>query len=219
MSTVQERGEGERARASLWAHGVSVDCGDGDVRVGSTLGRVGIASHPTHRFDLQDLLDLPDDGYQYEVIDGALVVNAAPSWRHQEVVARLLDLLRPAAPAGVLVLPSPAWRLDEGQVPQPDVVVVSSACLGEHAVEGVPLLVVEVLSPGNRGADLVRKRALYADAGCPSYWIVDPAEPSVLLLTLDEGQYVERARIVGDETVTLVEPVPTTIRPIDLVRG
>ncbi len=190
----------------------------GRVEVGGTLVAVGLASHPTHRFGLQDLLDLPDDGYRYEVIDGALVVNAAPSWRHQEVVARLLDLLRPVAPAGTLVLPSPAWRIDEGQVPQPDVVVVASDCLGEHSVEGVPLLVVEVLSPGNRGADLVRKRALYADAGCPSYWIVDPAEPSVLVLALDGGLYAERARAVGDETVSLVEPVPVTMRPADLVR-
>ncbi|MGH9115701.1 MAG: Uma2 family endonuclease [Acidimicrobiales bacterium] len=46
--------------------------------------------------------------------------------------------------------------------------MVERAGLGEVVVEGVPLLVVEILSPSNRGSDLVRKRALYAEAGCPN---------------------------------------------------
>lgn len=177
---------------------------------------MALAPHPTRAFGLQDLLQAPEDGYRYEVVDGALVVNAAPSWRHQHVVARMLELLAPAAPAGVLVLPSPAWQIGPDQVPQPDVVVVRASDLGEHAVEGTPLLVVEVLSPANRAHDLGRKRELYAAAGCPAYWIVDPPAHSVLVLERQGGQYAERCTAVGDDSVVVDEPFAIRFRPSDL---
>ncbi|MHB8263891.1 MAG: Uma2 family endonuclease [Acidimicrobiales bacterium] len=178
-----------------------------------------LISHPTQPFDLNDLLELPDDGYRYEVLDGALVVNAAPSWRHQEVVARLTRLLEDAKPTSLKALPSPTWRISPGQVPEPDVVVVEPAALGEHAVEGTPLLAVEVLSPSNRGTDLVRKRALYAEASCPSYWIVDPEEPSLLVLRLAGKSYVEVAKVTGNERFEVNEPFLMTVCPADLVAG
>lgn len=177
---------------------------------------VALAPHPTQPFGLQDLLDAPEDGYRYEVLDGALVVNAAPSWRHQRVVARLLELLGPAVPADVLVLPSSAWRIAADQVLQPDVVVVPATALGEHAVEGTPLLVLEVLSPANRATDLVRKRELYASAGCPAYWIVDPAAASVTILKRRGRRYIEVTTAVGEEPVAVDTPVSLRFRPSDL---
>lgn len=179
---------------------------------------VSIASHPAEPFDLQDLIDAPDDGYRYEVVDGALVVNAAPSWRHQRVVARLTRLLEDAARGALVVLPAPVWRLAPGQVPEPDLVVCHRDALGAHAVEGVPELVVEVLSPSNRGADLVRKRALYAEGGCPYYWIVDPDEPSVTVLVLSgDGVYEESVHAAGDERVETELPLRMAFRPAELV--
>ncbi len=174
------------------------------------------AAHPTRSFDFDDLLALPDDGLRYEVIDGALVVNAAPSWRHQRIADRLVRVLAAAAPAGVEVISAPAWRIEPGQVPEPDVVVVERTALGDYAVEGTPLLVIEVLSQ-NRGMDLVRKRELYARAGCRSYWVVDPDVPSVIVLRLVDGSYAEVAAIAGTECVELAEPFPVTISPAVLV--
>lgn len=115
------------------------------------------------------------------------------------------------------MLPAPVWRIGTGQVPEPDVVMVQADRLGAHAVEGTPLLVVEVLSPANRGADLVRKRALYAEAGCPSYWIVDPGEPSVLVLALAGSSYTDRARVSGTDTLAVMDPVTVTLCPASLV--
>ena len=177
------------------------------------------AAHPAEPFDLADLTDLPEDGLRYEVLDGALVVNPAPSWRHQNIAANLRDLLRRVAPEGVRVIPAPMWRIRLGQVPEPDVVVVRREALGELAVEGTPLLVVEVLSPSNRDADLVRKRALYAEAGCPAYWIVDLAEPSILALALSGGAYAEVARVVGDERFETADPFVVSFSPAELAGG
>ena len=56
-------------------------------------------------------------------------------------------------------------------------------------IEGAPDLVVEVLSERSRRRDQVQKRALYAMAGVPEYWLVDPAPHGIVLLTLVDEQY------------------------------
>lgn len=43
---------------------------------------------------------------------------------------------------------------------------------------------VEILSPSTRRFDLTLKRQIYAEMGIPSYWSVDIAVPSVLVLEL-----------------------------------
>jgi Uma2 family endonuclease len=52
---------------------------------------------------------------------------------------------------------------------------------------------VEVLSPTTRHLDLAFKRARYEAAGCPSYWVVDPLEPSIVCWELRDGRYEEVA--------------------------
>ena len=52
-------------------------------------------------------------------------------------------------------------------------------------------VVVEVVSPDDPGRDLVVKRADYAEAAIPEYWIVDPRVETVTVLTLAGGAYVE----------------------------
>lgn len=49
---------------------------------------------PTTRFSYDDLLDTPEDGKRYEILDGELIVNAAPVPRHQRVVGRLFFALQ-----------------------------------------------------------------------------------------------------------------------------
>lgn len=51
-------------------------------------------------------------------------------------------------------------------------------------------LVMEVLS-GDRQQDLVTKRAEYAQAGIPEYWIVDAAEGRITVLALEGEAYAE----------------------------
>ena len=45
-------------------------------------------------------------------------------------------------------------------------------------------LVAEVISPDNPDPDLVEKRADYAEAGIPEYWVVDPRDETIRVLTL-----------------------------------
>jgi len=61
------------------------------------------------------------------------------------------------------------------------------------------------------------KRSRFEAAGCPSYWAVDPDEPSVTAWQLQDQAYVEVAHAVGQEQVALEAPYPVTIVPAELV--
>ncbi len=63
-------------------------------------------------------------------------------------------------------------------------------------------LVAEVVSPDNPGRDLVEKRIDYAEAGIPEYWIADPRDETITVLSLWEDAYVEHGVFVRGDTAT-----------------
>ena len=97
-----------------------------------------------------------------------------------------------------------------------DVLVLGNRNL-ESPAEDSMFLAVEVLSPSSRRKDAVYKRSKYEDSGVTSYWIVDPAAPSITALELVDGQYVTVGEATGDETVALEKPFPVTIVPSKLI--
>ena len=56
------------------------------------------------------------------------------------------------------------------------------------------------------------KREVYAEWGVPSYWVVDPLVPSLTVLSLQDGAYVETAASRGDEELPLDIPFPVRVR-------
>jgi Uma2 family endonuclease len=55
-------------------------------------------------FTRADLAAMPDDGRRYEIIDGVLIVSAAPGRMHQRAVGRLYRILDDACPPELEVL-------------------------------------------------------------------------------------------------------------------
>ena len=166
-----------------------------------------------------DLALLPDDGLQYELADGVLLVTPAPRPGHQRALRELALLMQRACPPDLEVFFAPFdFQPHPRSSFQPDLLVVRRADVGEEGLVGTPLLVVEVLSPSTRAKDLVLKRALYAEAGVPSYWVVDPSVPSMMALDLTEdGEYVVVAEAAGDEVAAVVRPYPVSVTPSALV--
>lgn len=161
---------------------------------------------------------LPDDGRRHELLDGVLLMTPAPSTRHQDVVLALAILLRDAAPRSAKVLVAPFdVALGDRTVLEPDVVVASRSEVTEKDLPGPPLLAIEVLSPSTRLFDLGRKMSLLEEAGCPSYWVIDPAGPELTAWELRDGRYLEVARVRPGEAWTTEEPFPVTIFPADLL--
>lgn len=132
---------------------------------------------------------LPEDP-RVEYVDGRLLVSPSPSRRHQQIALELAIALRAALPAGYLVTPAWAWKPAADEF-IPDL-MVHPATDEEARFTGLPVLVVEILST-NRSDDLVLKRAKYAAAGLPRYWIVDPDARTLRVLQLTDADYAEAA--------------------------
>ena len=56
-------------------------------------------------------------------------------------------------------------------------------------MEGVPDLVLEVLSPSTRRYDRRTKLDVYAAAGVQEYWLADPLKQTFEVLVLRNGSY------------------------------
>ncbi|MEJ7831516.1 MAG: Uma2 family endonuclease [Nocardioides sp.] len=103
---------------------------------------------PALPFTRDDLDSMPDDGYRYEIIDGALIVTPAPSWDHQRAQGRLMVMLANLCPPDLEVLSAPFdVALAEDTVIEPDIVVARTADYARRGLATAPVLAVEVLSP------------------------------------------------------------------------
>jgi Uma2 family endonuclease len=171
----------------------------------------------SREWTVDDLASLPDDGLQYELLDGILLVSPAPIKIHQIISARMYESLRPACPDELLVLFAPFdWRPDRRTSLQPDLIVVRNENYYESSTDTL-LLAVEILSPSTRSKDLVWKRQKYESAGVPSYWIVDPEGPSVTAFELVDGRYVVAGEAKGDDVMTVSRPFEVSITPAALI--
>lgn len=168
---------------------------------------------------VDDLDELPDDGLQYELADGLLLVTPSPRPFHQRMTSRLMVLLSKTCPEDLEAFVAPLdVRFSRKTSLQPDVLVVRKQDVGEDRIMGIPLLVVEVLSPATRAKDLILKRALYAEGGVPSYWVLDPSEPSITVLQLVGDEYREAGRVSGAEQLEVTEPFPVLLEAEALIR-
>lgn len=96
--------------------------------------------------------------------------------------------------------------------------VAHRADLGEDNLRHTPVLVVEVLSPSTRHVDQGTKRLAFEAAGVPSYWVVDPDAPDLLVLELEDGSYREVVRVARDEPFEAMKPHPVRVVPADLLK-
>ena len=98
-------------------------------------------------------------------------------------------------------------------VVQPDLVVAPASAFTDRDLQVAPLLVVEIRSPSTAWLDEGRKRSLYEEHGVAHYWLADPGEPSLTVLDLVDGAYVETAHAVGDQTVAITAPFAVILNP------
>lgn len=167
-----------------------------------------------------DLDALPDDGLRHELIDGSFVMTPAPGVPHQRIVFALARTLHAAAQStGLDILMAPLDVVLGPHVVQPDIVVAARAAFTERDLPIAPMLAVEVLSSATGWLDKGRKRTLYEQFGVESYWLVDPATPSITVLELADGEYAQVACANGDQTIEVSVPFPVALNPMDLARG
>ena len=160
---------------------------------------------------VDDLDELPDDGYRYELIDGALLVSPPPELPHQYLTGRLVALLLAQLPEPYRAAPAPGLYFDDRNYRIPDVVVFRRERLaGGRLGPADVLLAVEVVSPGSVRMDRVAKPAQYAAGGIPHLWRVELEPLELLTYELHGDLYRETDRYDTDVDVT--EPVPLRFR-------
>ncbi|MDK2888813.1 MAG: hypothetical protein PWP72_1691 [Thermoanaerobacter sp.] len=133
-----------------------------------------------------------DDGRQYELIEGELVLTPSPGFLHQHIAANIGGLLRTYVDKhniGLVLYAPFDVVLADNLVLQPDVLYLSRErfdLLTENCLKGAPDLVVEVLSPASGRRDRLEKSRLYLKHGVKEYWVVDPSAQTVEIFSARE---------------------------------
>ncbi|MDQ6695551.1 MAG: Uma2 family endonuclease [Chloroflexota bacterium] len=130
-----------------------------------------------------------------EFTSGVLEVLPMPTKRHQTISLFMLRLLLAfLEPVGGAVFYAPLrLRIGEGKFREPDLIAAVDANdprLQDAYFLGADL-VMEVVSPDNPERDTVIKRAEYAEAHIPEYWIVNPLDGTITVLRLQGEEYAE----------------------------
>lgn len=143
----------------------------------------------------------------YELVNGELVAMTLGMGQHGEIADFLNYCFRQeikrlnqpwVSKQMVIGIQSPRGnRWDTVRIP--DVVVLLTSqwqqLQNREAVillnEPSPILVVEVVSQSTKNIDYRAKRSEYGVLDIPEYWIVDPLQEKVSILSLSEGFYDE----------------------------
>jgi Uma2 family endonuclease len=155
-----------------------------------------------------------DDGAdtQYELVAGELIAMPPESRENSLIALFLLAEFLKFVPVNQLCHKDTEIEVTgaQAQVRLPDLMVLSealAAMLGNRRGTITremppPVLVVEVVSPGkaNEERDYRYKRSEYAARGISEYWIIDPQQAKVTVLTLVAGLY-EAEEYIGEAIV------------------
>jgi Uma2 family endonuclease len=160
----------------------------------------------TRTWTYEYLFRLPDDGKRYEIIDGEQFEMPGTNRDHAAAIINLIALLVPIVrKMGGQLFTAPFDVFLPGADPvQPDVIVVLPGRAGIVAWrggEGIPDLLIEILSPSTLVHDRVRTRALYVRAGVREFWLISPEAGLVVVLVLEGNDYRTLVRAIGDEPV------------------
>ena len=175
------------------------------------------------KLTLAEYLALEIEGL-WELVDGELCEMPPPNLDHQRLVGFLYRMLCAYLDGTAPSLGEALWgvgvALSESRMLIPDLVFVRAGredIQQANYLDGVPDLVVEALSTDRR-RDLALKRAWYAEAGIPEYWILDPVNDTLTILELSDGEYIERAALGRGDTLTTLT-IPGFELPLEQLFG
>ncbi len=132
----------------------------------------------------EELLNMPADGFRYELVRGELRKMSPAGQSHGEYAMSIgapLAIHVKSNGLGKVYAAETGFKLesDPDHVRAPDAAFISSARLEEVGesdgfVEGAPDIAVEVISPSDRYTDVDEKVADWLDAGTLAVILVDP---------------------------------------------
>lgn len=145
--------------------------------------------------DLQDETIFPIDlKIKKQLIDNKLYIMANPTTHHQELVSLInafIQIFVLENQLGKVYVAPTSVKIDENNALEPDIIFLSLQCLEgvtNSAIESVPELVVEVISPSNYKKLREEKKAKYAHFGVEEYWEVYPKKQILRIEILTQNE-------------------------------
>lgn len=176
-----------------------------------------------HLFTIQEYVRLGETAEGTELVEGRLIVSPRPKRRHNRISYLLATQLENQLPSELETVQDVDIDLELAPADKPGFsrcpdLLVSTKAAGERVdTEGglyrasELLLVVEIVSAGSRYTDSVTKRAEYAKAGIPHYWIIDTTPPVSMIVCHQAGPfgYQDPGEVTGKYRIT--EPFAAVI--------
>lgn len=139
------------------------------------------------------------EGTRAEIIDNVIYMPPSPFEAHQKVSGTLsgeiyLYFKQNNLKGRFYTAPFDVFLDDHSTSVQPDIIILLPdnpvAIKARGHLHGVPDIVVEILSQGNKDYDLIRKKDLYERFGVKEYFIIEPESGLTLHHYLEDGKYV-----------------------------
>lgn len=147
-----------------------------------------------NKLSLEEFLNLPESGDRYELVDGSLVPKMTPTTPHSRTQKWLLRFLDDWCEQTGIGEVNPEWavalkRRGVDWSPVPDLTYISFDRVppdwdGEGVCPGIPMLVIEIISPGQTFGEMTQKATDYLQAGVDRVWVFDPKAQSVTIFSL-----------------------------------
>jgi Uma2 family endonuclease len=129
-----------------------------------------------------EIMSLPDNGYDYEIVDGELIMSPKNNPEHGGICVRISSPMHLFARKHKL---GEVWDSNTGfwminrNLRAPDISFVTEARLKslrplKSFFEGAPDLAVEVLSSTNTRREMDRRLRDFFESGTQIVWIIDP---------------------------------------------
>ena len=159
----------------------------------------------------EELMQLPDDGLQHELIKGEHLTMPPPNPEHGAVMTNIAVLLhqhvRPLR-LGKVITGDAGFKLesDPDTVLGPDVAFIRQQRISGISTQyfpGAPDLVVEVLSPGDRKGKVEAKVNMWLEAGARAVWLINPKTRTVELRRADGENklFTVEDELTGDDVI------------------
>jgi Uma2 family endonuclease len=152
---------------------------------------------------LYDALTALEEDVKAELLDGVMVVHSPEKTRHEQEFRFLFVLMNLFAYAhhwGEVLGSMATVHLGECRKVKPDIAAVRlerAHIITEDAIEGVPDLVLEIVSESTRRYDFGEKRKVYEEAGVPEIWLVDFERKVVMVVRRVGRRYRSEAKSRG----------------------
>jgi Uma2 family endonuclease len=165
-----------------------------------------MATTVIRKVSYEEFQTLPRDGSKrFELIEGEVFMTPSPNTSHQRAVARLLRALADFADEhdlGEVFIAPYDIVFSKWTALEPDLLFIRKerrSIVTDANVQGVPDLVIEILSPSNQEYDRDTKLRAYEKAGVPEIWYLDPEDRTAEILNLGpDGRYVLTMNLSGN---------------------